>query len=159
MAMFKLTDMHKLILAAALGRTDGNLLPPPEGLGELSDSIRTAFNELVQHGHAIEIETSEPDRIWRTDANKTFGLVITAKGRTAAADQVEPPAAKPAKKIENVLSLLQRDQGATLAELIDATGWLPHTTRAALTGLRKKGHVIDKATRDGATCYVIAEAA
>jgi hypothetical protein len=36
-----------------------------------------------------------------------------------------------------VIALLQQEQGATLAELIATTGWLPHTTRAALTGLRK----------------------
>jgi site-specific DNA recombinase len=36
--------------------------------------------------------------------------------------------------------LLQRDCGATLEELIAATDWLPHTTRAALTGLRKRGY-------------------
>jgi hypothetical protein len=60
-----------------------------------------------------------------------------------------------ATKASIVLDLLRRDQGATLAELIAATGWLPHTTRAALTGLRKKGHVLDKSTRDGVTCYRI----
>ena len=32
--------------------------------------------------------------------------------------------------------------GATLAELVAATGWLPHTTRAALTGLRKRGYAV-----------------
>jgi hypothetical protein len=159
MAKFKLTNMHKLILSAALARADGNLLPPPEGLGELSEGIRTALGQLVRHGCAAEIETTEPDSIWRTDGDKSFGLVITDKGRSAAADQAPPPAAKPAKKIETVLALLQREQGATLAELVDATGWLSHTMRAALTGLRKKGHVIDKAMRDGATCYVIAQAA
>jgi DNA-binding MarR family transcriptional regulator len=52
-----------------------------------------------------------------------------------------------------VLSLLAREQGATLAELIEATDWLPHTTRAALTGLRKKGHAIDRRKRGDATCY------
>lgn len=55
-----------------------------------------------------------------------------------------------------VLALLRRNEGARLAELVEATGWLPHTTRAALTGLKKKGHVITKAKRDGATCYYIA---
>ena len=40
-----------------------------------------------------------------------------------------------------VVGLLQRDRGATLAEIIAATDWLPHTTRAALTGLRKRGYV------------------
>lgn len=54
-----------------------------------------------------------------------------------------------------LLDLLRREDGATLAELVDATGWLPHTTRAALTGLRKKGHVLAKSTRDNATCYRI----
>jgi hypothetical protein len=54
-----------------------------------------------------------------------------------------------------VIALLEQEQGATLAELIAATGWLPHTTRAALTGLRKKGHAIGKSSRNGATCYRI----
>jgi DNA-binding transcriptional regulator PaaX len=37
---------------------------------------------------------------------------------------------------------LQRGDGASLAELVAATGWLPHTTRAALTGLRKRGYAV-----------------
>ncbi len=45
-------------------------------------------------------------------------------------------------KIAQVIELLQRGDGATLAELVAATGWLPHTTRAALTGLRKRGYAI-----------------
>jgi hypothetical protein len=52
-----------------------------------------------------------------------------------------------------VLALLSRPDGATLPELIAATGWLPHTTRAALTGIRKKGHHVARTKRDGATCY------
>jgi hypothetical protein len=70
-------------------------------------------------------------------------------------------AAKPERQSKSaaVVALLQRDSGATLAELIDATGWLPHTTRAALTGLRKKGHVIERTKRDDETCYRITAAA
>ena len=60
-----------------------------------------------------------------------------------------------ATKTSIVLDLLRREQGATLAELVALTGWLPHTTRAALTGLRKKGHVLEKSTRADATCYRI----
>jgi hypothetical protein len=33
--------------------------------------------------------------------------------------------------------------------LIAATGWLPHTTRAALTGLRKSGFEIERRQEDG----------
>jgi DNA-binding IclR family transcriptional regulator len=52
-----------------------------------------------------------------------------------------------------VLTLLQREVGATLAELIEVTGWQAHTTRAALTGLRKKGYAIERRKRDDLTCY------
>ena len=65
---------------------------------------------------------------------------------------------KPDSKIARVIDLLQRPEGATLAELIEATGWLPHTARAALTGLRKKGHAIVRDKRDDVTCYRIAGA-
>ena len=43
-----------------------------------------------------------------------------------------------------ILSMLQRKVGASLADLVSATGWLPHTTRAALTGLRKRGYVLER---------------
>ena len=55
-----------------------------------------------------------------------------------------------------IAGLLAREQGATLDELVAATGWLPHTTRAALTGLRHKGCSLEKSTREGGkTAYRI----
>lgn len=78
----------------------------------------------------------------------------TNKGDGApAADTAHVQAKRPAPKTEQVLALLRRPDGATVPELMAATGWLPHTTRAALTGLRKKGHTITRGSRDGATCY------
>ena len=52
------------------------------------------------------------------------------------------PAPRQGTKIARVVELLQRDQGARLDELIAATGWLPHTARAALTGLRHRGYEV-----------------
>ena len=37
---------------------------------------------------------------------------------------------------------MQGMTGATLNDMVEVTGWLPHTTRAALTGLRHKGYAI-----------------
>ena len=74
------------------------------------------------------------------------------------------PSTKPANaqragtKSAAVIALLSRPNGATLDEMIAATGWLPHTTRAALTGLKKKGHVIVRGKRGDVTCYRIAAA-
>jgi DNA-binding MarR family transcriptional regulator len=54
-----------------------------------------------------------------------------------------------------VLALLQRPDGASLSELVEATSWLPHTTRAALTGLKKKGHVLTSAKVDDVRRYSV----
>ena len=51
--------------------------------------------------------------------------------------------------------MLSRKNGVTIDELIAATGWLPHTTRAALTGLRKRGHTIERRRTDDVTHYRI----
>lgn len=61
-------------------------------------------------------------------------------------------------KIEQVLDLLRRETGATLSDLTDVTGWLPHSTRAMLTGLQKKGHLVERQQREGVSCYHIASA-
>ena len=44
---------------------------------------------------------------------------------------------------------MKRPKGATLDELVEATDWLPHTTRAALTGLRKRGLVVERIKDEG----------
>ena len=41
--------------------------------------------------------------------------------------------------------LVSRKAGADLAALQTATGWQPHSVRAALSGLRKAGYGIDRA--------------
>lgn len=56
---------------------------------------------------------------------------------------------RPGSKQALVVGLLGREQGATLDELAAATGWLPHTTRAALTDLRRRGYSLHKGPRDG----------
>ena len=73
-------------------------------------------------------------------------------------NQAPSPAPRATSKIASVIALLERTEGATLPEMVDATGWLPHTTRAALTGLKKKGHTISKDKRGDVTCYRIAKA-
>lgn len=63
------------------------------------------------------------------------------------------PSPRPPSKIAQVIALLEREGGATLAEMTETTGWQPHSARAVLTGLRKKGHAIVKSKRDDQTCY------
>ena len=63
---------------------------------------------------------------------------------------------KPQGKSATVLKLLARARGATLAEIGAPTGWQPHSTRAFLSGLRKKGMgVVREPRRTGETAYRI----
>lgn len=69
--------------------------------------------------------------------------------------QTTAPAGAPKvpSKQQQLAALVIRDEGATLDQMIAATGWLPHTTRAALTGLKKKGYVISSDKVDGVRTY------
>lgn len=62
-------------------------------------------------------------------------------------------------KVTKLLTLLQTGTGASLEDMVEATGWLPHTTRAAMTGLRKKGHVIEKHVEGNTTMWSVKAAA
>ena len=81
---------------------------------------------------------------------------VFADPRSASGPGTAAPAEKRATKQGIALDLLHRDEGASLADIAAATNWLPHTTRAALTGLRKRGHTIIRDKVDGVTRYVIA---
>lgn len=52
----------------------------------------------------------------------------------------------PATKVSQVIELLMRPEGASLEEMSSLANWLPHSTRAFLTGLKKKG-MMSAATR------------
>ena len=86
----------------------------------------------------------------------TIASTATVDGEINAAPSVSPPPSPAPSKTTTILTLLRREDGATLEEMITATGWLPHTTRAVLTGLRRKGHVIERDKRDDVTIWRIA---
>jgi len=83
------------------------------------------------------------------------------KSDSTAAPSKKASAASPKgqTKQAQLIDLLQRDQGASTTELASALGWLPHTTRAALTGLRKKGQAVLSEKANGETRYRIEKAA
>jgi Protein of unknown function (DUF3489) len=60
----------------------------------------------------------------------------------------------PLTKAATVTKLLSRARGATLDEIMAQTHWQPHSTRAFLSGIRKKGRVLLKEERkSGETAY------
>ena len=60
-----------------------------------------------------------------------------ADAGTATVSRVEEPPAS--TKRAQLIGLLERPEGASVAEIGQRLGWLPHTLRAAITRLRKAG--------------------
>jgi hypothetical protein len=169
--MPKLSDTQAILLTHAAQNDTASLYPLPQTLRRGGGIIR-AIAALVSTGYAEERETGDGSAVHRTDGDLRYGIFATAAGLAAIGivdgeqGDAAPPSPAPAPaastlampritKTSTVVALLSQPAGATLPELITATGWLPHTTRAALTGLRKKGHTIVRYSRDGATCYRI----
>lgn len=167
--MPKLNDTHVVLLSSASQRKGGSLYPLPDTL-KVGARVTKALASLQASGLAEERETCAAPEAHRSDDDVSYGLYVTPAGlraigvdhegstQDAPAREVQPTPSRSTKAGE-VLALLQRKSGATMAELIAATGWLPHTTRAALTGLRKKGHTVTRRKRGEETCYSIAVAA
>ena len=171
--MTKLSDLHYVLLAVAAKRSSGSVMPPSTSIGVPRASITRVINTLIKRGLADEAATKDEASVWRTDGKRKIAAVITDAGRAAVAEadtkkpELEqspaepkpgPVEVAPQTKQALLIAMLQREDGATLAQLVEATSWLPHTTRAALTGLRKKGHVITASKVDGISIYRIHKA-
>ena len=59
------------------------------------------------------------------------------------------PAVKRITKRDQLIKALRRKSGADIASLSKTFGWQPHSTRAALTGLRKAGYLIENTAAEG----------
>jgi len=87
----------------------------------------------------------ESDALANRDQAAVLSKLDATDARPAEAMEpgpIRPSAPRGGSKLARVIALLERDHGATIEQLIAATGWLAHTTRAALTGLRKRGYAV-----------------
>ena len=81
----------------------------------------------------------------KKDAAKTPNARTKAARATTAGNAESSSAqVRAGSKQATIVKLMSRPKGATLDEMIEATEWLPHTTRAALTGLRKRGFALER---------------
>jgi len=89
---------------------------------------------------------------WIDEANRESDIIaaleapmdalrIALAGRPAHAprDPSLPRKPREGTKQQAVLAMLRRTEGATVAQIAEATGWASHTARGFLAGLKKKG--------------------
>jgi Mn-dependent DtxR family transcriptional regulator len=144
--MSQLTKTHIAILEA-LSQAEGTV--HANALGDLPVKGK-AREKQIAHLAEQGLLVSGEDGVRLTD----IGRAALAPPETPAETQAEAPpptpadpsqpAAKKTRKKDQLIALLQAEAGATVPDIAAALGWQPHTTRAALTGLKKAGHTIDK---------------
>ena len=106
---------------------------------ELSMLLSLELEGVQALVEAVEDAASAPESGGKADHKASDG-----NAAHASPDRAPRPGSKQAL----LVAMLSKPKGATLAQLVEATGWLPHTTRAALTGLRKRGFAIERAADD-----------
>lgn len=154
--MTKLSDTQSVILSAASQRTDRFALPLPKSLK--GGAAHKVVSALVAKGLLKEVKANRKlnDPVWReTDDGRALTLVITDVGlaaigvepeeakKPAPSDTKEPDARKERKprggtKQQQMIDLMRRPKGATLVEIVEATGWQQHTIRGAMAGALKR---------------------
>ena len=76
---------------------------------------------------------------------------------TAPVSASSPDLPRASTKRAMLISMLERAQGASVAEIGHRLGWLPHTVRAAITGLRHAGREVKRSKNEsGQTVYRLA---
>lgn len=116
---------------------------------------------VTDDADSATIPKALPKRSTTRRTNKRAGKAEASKapsrkGQKPAKTGDDSP--KRVGKVAQIRELLERPNGAGIDELTAATGWQPHSVRAALTGLRKRGIDVQREKQDGETRYRVVAA-
>ena len=137
---------YSLVLTAAGRKAIG----VEEGADELEGKAATPTKSKSADGGA-RAAAAPPTDAGRRSRKKTADPTSPASDTAAQTPLSDKAIPRAGSKQALVIDMLSSKTGTTLDALVDATGWLPHTARAALTGLRKRGLSIERAKVDGET--------
>ena len=166
--MPKLTETQSIILSRAATRPGNLAMPLPEGLHGAAAKMavnRMITNGWVEEVDA-DIRKGEP--LWRetgdghgttliateaglaaigiepvvvmavASARKAKRLADATPVLTSTAEAPKSAAIRAGTKQAQIIALLERPEGASIAEIVDATGWMPHSARGLISGGLKK---------------------
>lgn len=164
--MPNLTDTQSLILSRAATRPGNLAMPLPEGLH--GAAAQKAITAMITRGWLEEVDADlrRGEPLWRetgdghgttliaTEAGlEAIGIEPVAASAVASArkakphadaeaapttDAPKPVAIRAGTKQAQIIALLQRPEGASIAEIVEATSWQAHTARGAISGALKK---------------------
>ena len=159
------SDTQSLILSRAATRPGNIALPLPEGL--VGAAAKMVVGKMIARGWLEEVEANlrRGEPMWRetgdghgttliaTEAGlEAIGIEPVVANAVASArrarpkpaqasedtDTAKPVAIRAGTKQAQIIAMLQRPEGATVAEMVEASGWLAHTVRGCISGALKK---------------------
>lgn len=169
--MTKLSETQSLILTAGAHRPENLALPLPKGL--VGAAAKMAVGKMIDRGWLQEVDASSRrgEPLWReTGDGHGTTLIVTDAGLLAVG--IEPvvvqtmsalrdraksvpkaetkaPTPRAGTKQALLIAMLQAPGGATMEEIIAATGWQAHTARGAMSGaLGKKLGLVVTSTKE-----------
>jgi hypothetical protein len=164
--MTKLSDTQLVILTAAAQRSGHLALPLPSNLR--GGAATKVVGAMIAKGLLAEVYADKGDPLWHENGGRGMTLVVTDAGLAAIGIEPETadsaptgadeapsaetaahtgaggaPAPKPrivraGTKQAMLIQMLRAETGATIDEIVAATGWQPHTVRGAIAGALKK---------------------
>ncbi len=152
--MTNLTETQRTVLTAAANREDGSILPLPAHIR--GGAVTKVINALLTAGLITEaphtISPAGLAAIGRTPAEEATVIeakpeapeTLVTEAEAAQPEEVSPAPEPPVRKTREgskqalLIQLLQRPEGATVDQIAEATGWLKHTIRGAISGALKK---------------------
>ncbi len=130
-----LTEEIAMLNQALAARTT----TPRTSLRDTAAAILAAWDD-----QAARFGTHDGDLIGALDAPMAaLRSLLAGKPTRAPRDAGAPRKPREGTKQEQVLAMLRRPEGATVAQIAGATGWAQHTVRGFFAGLKKKGHSIE----------------
>lgn len=169
--MIKLTETQTIILSAGAKRPDNIAMPLPKGLA--GAAAKMAVSKMIERGWLQEVDANlrKGEPLWRetgdghgttlvvTDAGLlAIGIepvvvktVVAIRDHVAKTTASKSPTLRAGTKQAQIIAMLQRPEGATIAEIVAATAWQAHSARGVISGVLKKklGLVVGSTKEDG----------
>ena len=156
--MTKLTETQTIILSAGAQRPENIALPLPKG--QAGAAAKMAVSKMIEHGWLQEVDANlrRNEPLWRetgdghgttlvvTDAGLlAIGIepvvvktVVAIREHASKAKVLKSPTQRKGTKQAQIIAMLQRPDGATVAEMVEATSWQAHSVRGMISGSLKK---------------------
>jgi hypothetical protein len=150
--IMQLTEAQRSVLEPACAREDLCVFPIEAKLK--GGAVGNVCKSLLKRGLVQEVPAADAMTVWRHDQESgALTLQATDAGRVVLTGEAVPllrqapaPASPSAphdapeaqikeSRQDTLVRLLRRPEGATINDMVEATGWQPHSVRGTLSGV------------------------